>query len=456
MSTQDPLSYAHENREAALAQLTEWLAIPSLSAVPAAAPDVRRAADWLAARLRTVGLENVEVVATGGHPVVYADWLHAPGAPTVLVYGHYDVQPVKVEEWATPPFEPTVQDGKLYARGSADDKGQTYVHVEAVEAYLQTVGRLPVNVRFLVEGEEEVGSRNLRPFLTEQADRLRADTVLISDTPWVAAGVPTIGVGLRGGASVEVEVHGPSHDLHSGLHGGAVQNPIHAAAQIIAALHDEHGRVTAPGFYDKVRPLSEAERADMARVPITDEQIIAETGAPRLWGEAGYSVLERMGARPTLDVLKFVAGGDAAAVPSVARFKVAARLVPDQEPAEIAALLGDYIVSLAPDTVRVTATPRAGGPGVLIDPDAPGLASARQAFRETFGAEPVFARSGGGIPVVLMFRTLLDLPCLLMGFGLPDDGLHGPNEKLDLAQFYGGIDASIRFLAAFASETPQP
>lgn len=284
MSLQNALTYAQGNRDASLAQLTEWLAIPSLSAVPEAAADVGRAADWLAAHLRSIGLENVEVVATGGHPVVYADWLHAPDAPTVLVYGHYDVQPVKPDEWATPPFEPTVQDGKLFARGSADDKGQTFIHVKAVEAYLKTAGRLPVNVRFLVEGEEEVGSRSLRPFLAEHADRLRADTVVISDTPWVAAGVPTIGVGLRGGAGVEVEVHGPSHDLHSGLHGGAVQNPIHVAAQIIAALHDEGGRVKVPGFYDKVRTLSEAERADMARIPITDEQIIAETGAPRLWG----------------------------------------------------------------------------------------------------------------------------------------------------------------------------
>ena len=449
MSAQNALEYAQQNRDAALAQLAEWLAIPSLSAVPEAAADVQRAADWLAAHMRTTGLENVEVVATGGHPVVYADWLHAPGAPTVLVYGHYDVQPVKPDEWATPPFEPTVRDGKLYARGSADDKGQTFIHVKAVEAYLQTVGRLPVNVRFLIEGEEEVGSRSLRPFLTQQADRLRADTVVISDTPWVSAGVPTIGVGLRGGAGVEVEVTGPSHDLHSGLHGGAVQNPIHVAAQIIAALHDAEGRVAVPGFYDRVRPLSEAERADMARIPITDEQIIAETGAPRLWGEAGYSVLERMGARPTLDVLKFVAGGDASAVPSAARFKVAARLVPDQDPKEIAALLRDYILSIAPDTVRVNVVERAGGPGILIDPNAPGLASARDAFRETFGADPVFARIGGGIPVVLMFRTVLNLPSLLMGFGLPDDGLHGPNEKLDLAQFYGGIETSIRFMNLF-------
>ena len=224
---------------------------------------------------------------------------------------------------------------------------------------------------------------------------------------------------------------------------------------VLVRLHDDQGRVTVPGFYDRVRPLSEAERVDMARIPITDEQIVAETGAPRLWGEAGYTVLERMGARPTLDVLKFVAGGDASAVPSVARFKVAVRLVPDQDPAEIAAMLRDYILSIAPDTVRVNVVERAGGPGVLIDPNAPGLASTRQAFRETFGAEPVFARIGGGIPVVLMFRTVLDLPSLLMGFGLPDDGLHGPNEKLDLAQFYGGIEAAIRFLDAFASETPQ-
>ncbi len=448
-----PLTYARAHRDQALEQLKDWLAIPSLSVLPDHAADVQRAAEWLADDLRAAGLENVEVMATAGHPVVYADWLHAAGKPTVLFYGHYDVQPVKPDEWASPPFEPTVRKGKLYARGAADDKGQTFIHVKAVEAYLKTTGALPVNVKFMIEGEEEVGSRSLPPFLAAHADRLQADTIVISDTPWVGPGVPTIGVGLRGGAGVDVEIHGPAHDLHSGLHGGAVENPLHVAARIVAALHDAEGCVAVPGFYDQVRALTPDERAEMARIPLSDEQVLAETGAPRLWGEAGYTVLERMGARPTVDVLKLVGGGDAAAVPSFARLRIAARLVPDQDPADIAERLRQFVLDHTPDTVQAKITRvNAGSPPVLIDPNTPGLKSAQQALKTTFGKEPVFARIGGGIPVVLMFQRALQRPSLLVGFGLPDDGLHGPNEKFDLRQFYGGIETSIRFLKNFAAE----
>lgn len=451
-----PLAYALQNRPEFAAQLKDWLTIPSISSLPAYADDVKRAAEWLAKHMRHLGLEHVEVLPTAGHPVVYGDWLHAPGAPTVLVYGHYDVQPVKPEEWTSPAFQPTVRENKLYARGASDDKGQTFLHLKAVEAYLKTSGRVPVNVKFLVEGEEEVGSRNLASLLKKETALLKADTVLISDTPWVGPGIPTIGVGLRGGTSVEVKINGPSHDLHSGLHGGAVDNPIHVAARIIARLHDAKGRVTVPGFYDKVRPLTRPERAQLKRIPVTDEQILAETGAPRLWGEAGYSVMERMGSRPTLDVLKITGGGDAAAITSTARIKIGLRLVPDQHPDDIYPRLHDYILSLAPDTVRVTVNRLSpGGPGVIIDPNAPGLKAAQTAMRQTFGAKPVYARSGGGIPVVLMFQRILQLPSLLMGFGLPDDGLHGPNEKFDLSQFYGGIDTSIRFLKTFGNERVQ-
>ena len=452
-STSTPLTYARDHQAEAVTQLKDWLTIPSVSRLDEHKPDMTRAADWLAEHMRRMGLENVAVLPTEGFPVVYGDWLHAEGAPTVLVYGHYDVQPVKPDEWASPPFAPTERDGKLYARGAADDKGQTFIHLKAVEAYLKTVGRLPLNVKFLVEGEEEVGSRHLAPLLTAEAERLRADTVVISDTPWVGPGVPTIHVGLRGGCSMDVEVHGPANDLHSGLYGGTVQNPIHAAAQIIARLHDSRGRVTVPGFYDKVRPLTRAERSQTRRIPITEDAILRETGAPRLWGETGYSALERMGARPTLDILKFVAGGDAAAITSTARFRLACRLVPDQDPDEVYQRVHDYVLSLAPDTVRLTITRQSkGSPGVVIPQDSPALRAAQTALRQTFGVKPVFARSGGGIPVVLMFQRLLGLPSLLMGFGLPDDGLHGPNEKLDLAQFHGGVEASIRFLQAFGRQ----
>lgn len=447
----DPITYAREHEAAAVEQLKAWLAIPSISRDKEHhTADMQRAADWLVDALRAAGLENVAALPTEGFPVVYGDWLHAPGAPTVLVYGHYDVQPVKPAEWASPPFEPTVRDERLYGRGSADDKGQTFIHVKAVEALLKTVGRLPINVRFMVEGEEEIGSRSLPAFLTAEAGRLAADTVLISDTPWVAPGVPTIGVGLRGGVMLDVTLDGPTADLHSGLYGGSVHNPILAAAAIISRLHDTEGRVAVPGFYDQVRELTDEERLHTARIPVTDAHILAETGAPRLWGEAGYTAMERMGARPTLDVLRFVAGGDAAAIPSSASFRVATRLVPDQDPTDIFERVRDHIVAVAPDTVRVTVKRvNVGGPGVVIPPDAPGLDAARQALQETFGVAPVFARSGGGIPVVLMFRRQLGLPSLLMGFGLPDDGLHGPNEKLDLRQFSGGIETSIRFMQAF-------
>lgn len=447
----DLKAYLETARDAHLSELCDLLRIPSVSTAPEHAGDVKRAADWVRDRMSDVGL-SAEIYPTGGHPIVYGESLEAgEDAPTVLIYGHYDVQPPEpLELWETPPFEPTVRDGKLYARGSADDKGQFYAHIKAIEAHRKTRGTLPINLKVLIEGEEEVGSVHLADFLRAHAERLSADFVLISDTHMFAPGVPSITYGLRGLTYFELELEGPSHDLHSGIFGGSVANPINTACAIIASLKDANGRITIDGFYDDVRDLTEAERAQWETLPFTVENHLKETGAEALDGEAGYSTLERLWARPTLDCNGIIGGftgeGAKTVLPSKARVKFSCRLVPDQDPDDIEAKIAAHFKNIIPSTVRYTLTPMHGGRPVIVPTDSPAIKAAHAALAEAFGGETVNIRGGGSIPIVADFKEILGLDTVLMGLGLPDDRLHSPNEKFNLDQYFKGILASALFL----------
>jgi acetylornithine deacetylase/succinyl-diaminopimelate desuccinylase-like protein len=445
-------AYLSENRQRHLDELCDWLRIPSVSTQPKHKEDVAQAAVWLAAKMSAAGLENVEVIPTDRHPLVYGDWLHAGGdAPTVLVYGHYDVQPVDpIELWETPPFQPTVRGESLYARGSSDDKGQTYVHVAAVEALLQTQGKLPVNVKFIVEGEEEDGSKSIMRYVPENTAKLAADLCLISDGPILAPDKPKLVYGLRGIWAGEISVRGPAHDLHSGMYGGAVHNPNQALAELLAALHNPDGSVAIPGFYDDVLPLDQAERDALAKIPYGAAELLVESGVPAPWGEAGYTINERIGARPTLEINGmwggFIDDGFKTVIPGAAHAKVSCRLVPNQDSSQIGALLDAYLQRIAPPTVQVSVTTRQHAPAVLVPLDTPQLAAAATAYERAFGATPVFSREGGSIGVAITFQTSLKTPLVFLGFGLPDDNLHAPNEKMHLPNFYRGIQASVIFL----------
>ncbi|GAB4439234.1 MAG: dipeptidase [Anaerolineae bacterium] len=441
-----------------LAQLKDLLAIPSVSTLPEHSADMQRAAEWLAAHLRSVGMDRAEVMPTGGHPVVYAEWLNAPGAPTVLVYGHYDVQPPDpLDEWFSPPFTATERDGDLYARGATDDKGQLFVQVKAVDALLSAEGALPVNVKFLLEGEEEIGSKHLDSFIEAHRDLLAADVALISDAPVWAIDQPSITYGIRGMTYMEIEVRGPRADLHSGAYGGTVHNPAQALCEIIAALHNPDGSIAVPGFYDRVRPIDEEERAALAKLPWTEAKWRSETGAPKPWGEPGYSFVERLGVRPTLEV-NGLSGGFAGAgaktiIPAKALAKVSCRLVPDQDPDEIYELVRDQVHRLAPDTVEVEVRKLNRGKPAVMDRNVPAMKAAVAAYKAGFGVEPVFTREGGTIPVVATFRHVLGLPTVMMGYGLPNDNIHSPNEKMTLAMFYKGIQTAIHFFKAYAERS---
>ncbi len=456
-----PLAYAASNRDRFLAELMDFVRIPSVSGQPRHAPHVRRAAEWLAGRLRRAGLDHVTVIPTPRHPIVYADWLHAPGRPTILVYGHYDVQPADpVAAWRTPPFEPTLRGPNLYGRGACDDKGQLFAHVKALEAYLKTGGRLPVNVKCLFEGEEEIGSPHLKAFVSRRCRALAADGAVVSDTRMLGPDRPAITYALRGGLGLELEVSGPAGDLHSGNFGGAIHNPLQALCELVAALHDRHGRVTIPHFYDRVRVWDSAERARMARSGPTDEAIRRDARLPaslQAWGEQGYSLYERTTIRPALTVNGLSGGysgpGGKAVIPARGLAKLSFRLVPDQEPAEIERLFRRHIATLTPPSVNVQVRVHSQARPALIDRRSPVLQAAAEAYRRGFGAEPVFVRSGGSIPVVNTFQEALGIPTALMGFALPDDRIHAPNEKFHLPNFYRGIDACIWFLAS-ASQTP--
>lgn len=453
MPLRTPLQYAHTHLNRHMAELLDFLRIPSISTQPERTPDVHRAADWLAESLRHAGLEHVQVIATQRHPLVYADWLHAgPEKPTVLIYGHYDVQPAEpLALWHTPPFEPVVIDDYIYARGAADDKGQAYIHVKAVEAFLQGSGRLPVNVKFIMEGEEESGGESLAAFVPQQTALLAADVAVISDTAMVSKDVPAIVYGLRGMCYILMDLTGPGRDLHSGGFGGGINNPINALGHLLARLKDEEGHILIPGFYDKVRPLSAEERAVLAKFPLDEAAWLAETGAAAAWGEPEYTLVERLGARPTLDVNGVIGGytgpGSKTVLPSTVHAKISMRLVPDQDPLEVRDLFCRYVESLLPPSIKVTFTFRGGAPASITDYNTPAVKAAERAYATVFGREPVLMREGGSIPVVGLFQQHLGVETVLMGFGLPDDKIHAPNERFYVPNYVRGIQTVIHFLA---------
>lgn len=433
-----------------LASYLELLRIPSISTDPRHAADCRQAADWLAARLLAVGMENVEVAETGGHPIVYADWLHAEGAPTVVAYGHYDVQPVDpLDEWTDPPFEPAVVDGRVLGRGASDDKGNVAIMLQAVEGLMATRGRLPVNLRFVLEGEEESASEHLEPWLVANRERLAGDLAIVSDVGFFEGNIPALTVGLRGLMYAQIDVQGPFQDVHSGGYGGVVANPANALASIIAALKGPDGRVLIPGFYDDVAPLDEADRAAYAALPFDEEAFRASLGVPALVGEVGFSVLERKSGRPTLDVNGIWGGyqgeGGKTIIPGRAHAKVSCRLVADQDPERVFARLRDHVLDIAPPGVQVEVRYIGGGSPSRTAIDSPAVDAAAAALGAIFGQTPVFIREGGSIPFVATFEQVLGLPVVLMGFVPPDGNFHAPNEWMDMRNFELGIRAMARY-----------
>jgi acetylornithine deacetylase/succinyl-diaminopimelate desuccinylase-like protein len=441
------IDFINVNRDRYLEELKALLAIPSISALPQHAADVKRCADWCADEMRRIGLQHVRLIDTPGNPVVYGDWLEAAGAPTILFYGHYDVQPVDpLELWESPPFEATIRDGEIYARGSADDKGQVFMHFKAVEAHLKQNGRLPVNIKFILEGEEEVGSVNLDEFVRGHKNELGADVVVISDSGMFARGVPSICYGLRGLVYFQLDLRGSNTDLHSGSFGGAVANPAMVLAQVLAQMKDRGGRIKIPGFYDEVVPLQDEERKAWASLPFNEKQYKKDFGIPKLFGESGYTTLERTWARPTFEVNGLLSGftgeGAKTVLPAVAMAKVSMRLVPNQTPDTIARLFEEYVKKVTPKTVELEVTRMHGGKPWMTSYDNPFVQAAARAIEKGFGQKPVFTREGGSIPVVSTFQEELGLPSVLFGVGLPDENAHAPNEKLDLGNFHGGIIAS--------------
>ncbi len=448
-------TYSRAHGERFRRELFEFLRIPSLSGDPAHAGDVRRAAEWLAGNMRACGIQNVQVMPTAGLPVVYGDWLHAgPDRPTVLVYGHYDVVPALLEDgWETPPFEPVVKDGKIYARGATDDKGQLLIHVKALESYLE-VGGAPVNVKLLIEGEEEVSSPNLAPFIRQNLELLKADVCVISDSSMPSIDEPAITHSLRGMTYIEVEVHGPTDDLHSGFFGGAVHNTALALVEILGKLYNPDNTIAVPGFYDDVVQLTDEDRAMIARAALSEEQLKANTGVAATWGDTNYSLRERVSARPTLDINGLWSGwsgpGPKTIIPAKAGAKLSSRLVGDQDPHKIYQLLKDYIESLAPPTVTVEVRLLTSGKPALISFNQPAMQAASRAYERGWGATPVFTRGGGSIPIVADIYDMMKIPVVMMGYGLDSDGLHAPNEHYSIEMFERGIETAIVYLEELA------
>jgi len=441
------IDFINTNRDRYVSELKNYLAIPSISALPAHRGDVQRCAEWTADEMRRVGLQNVRLFDTPGNPIVYADWLHAPGAPTILFYGHYDVQPVDpLGLWESPPFEATVRDGEIYARGAADDKGQVFMHLKAIEAHLKQTGALPVNIKLIIECEEEVGSVNLDNFIRANKALLGADVVVISDSAMFDRGVPSICYSLRGLVYFQIDLRGTKSDLHSGVFGGAVANPNMVLAQILAQMKDRGGRIKIPGFYDDVIALTDEERAAWTKLPFSEKKYRKDLGAPKLFGESGYTTLERVWGRPTFEVNGLLGGftGDGAktVIPAVSMAKVSMRLVPNQHPDKIAELFDAYVKKVAPKTVDLKVTRMHGGKPWLTGYDNPYVQAAGRAIEQGFGKPPVFCREGGSIPVVSTFQEELGLPSVLFGVGLPDENAHAPNERLDLSNFHNGVVAS--------------
>jgi len=447
-------NYIEENRQRFLDELFELLRFPSVSADPKYKDDMLKTADFVADKLKIAGADNVEVCSTDGYPIVYGEKMIDPSLPRVLVYGHYDVQPPDpIELWKTPPFEPTLRDGKIYARGACDDKGQFYMHVKAFELMMKT-DTLPCNIKFMIEGEEEVGSDNLGKFVTLNKDRLKADVVLISDTSMISMENPSIETGLRGLAYMEVEVNGPSKDLHSGVYGGAVANPATILCQMIASLHDDQNHITIPGFYDGVINLSESERKALNDAPFNLEEYKKELSIDEVWGEGGYSTIERTGIRPTLEVNGIWGGytgpGAKTVLPAKANAKISMRLVPGQDWRKISELFKNHFESIAPKSVKVKVIAHHGGTPYVTPTDSIAFKAAYKAIEDSFGKKPVPTRGGGSIPIVALFEEELGIKTVLMGFGLDSDSLHSPNEKYDVFNYYKGIETIPLFHKYFA------
>ena len=452
----DLAAFIDANRDRFLEELQDFLRIPSVSTTPERADDVRRCADWFAGHLHEAGIEDVEVIETGGHPIVVGQHIVDPAAPTILLYGHYDVQPSEPDElWTTPPFEPSVRDGRLFARGSVDDKGQVHMHVKAVETRLATGAGLPVNLKLVIEGEEEVGSSHLAEFLGSHADRLACDAVLISDTMMFTPELPCITTGLRGIVYTQLTVRGPAHDLHSGSYGGAVVNPANALAKIIAGLKDTDGRVTVPGFYDSVREIPDGEREDLVRLPMDDEALRADVGSTELGGEAGFSSLERLWYRPALDVNGLLSGftgeGAKTVLPGEAMAKVSMRIVPDQDQDKIFERFESHVHDLAPAGVAVDVKRYHGGSPWVADTSSPIFDAAQAALKTSFKEEAVFIREGGSIPIVPLFEETFGAPAVLIGFALPGCNAHAPDEWIDLGVYRRGIEALASLYDEIAS-----
>lgn len=442
--------YIESKRDEHLNELFDFLRIPSVSTKSEHKPDIERAANWVAEKLRAAGMQRVELLSVGGHPVVYGEWLGAPGKPTVLFYGHYDVQPAEpLELWTSPPFEPTVRDGNLFARGTADDKGQIHIHFKAIESLMKIHGRLPVNIKMMIEGEEEVGSKNLWNFVERYRDRLKADALVVSDTSMLAPGVPSVTYGLRGLNYYQIELTGAAQDLHSGVFGGPAPNPLRVLCELFSKLHDKNNRVAVPGFYKDVRPLSAKERKALKKLPWSEKAFRKTVGAPALVPEKGVSIVEQLWTRPTLELNGlwggYIGEGAKTVIPAKAWAKFSTRLVPDQEPAKIAKLVEKHIRKLLPKTVTMKFELLSSGKPWVAPFDHPYFQAAQRALERGFGKKAVFIREGGSIPFVTQMRDTFGVPCILIGFGLPDENAHAPDEHIRLENYFGGIKSIAYF-----------
>jgi acetylornithine deacetylase/succinyl-diaminopimelate desuccinylase-like protein len=454
-------NYIREHHQQHLGELFQLLRFPSVSTSPAHNADVARCSQMLAEHLRALGLKTVEILPTGGHPVVYAEWLEIPGAPTILIYGHYDVQPPEpLEQWQTPPFEPNIRGGRIYARGVADDKGQFFVYFKAIEAYLKLYGKLPVNLKLLIEGEEEIGSRNMHAFVEQQAERLKADAILISDTSMLAPGLPTICYGTRGLAAVQIDLQGAAIDTHSGLYGGMIANPLQVLAEILAALKDRQGRILIPGFYEDVAALEPAEKLQFEALPLDLEDLKAEIGVREFFGEPGFSPIERQLVRPTLEINGMIGGftseGIKTIIPAHTTAKITMRLVPYQDPEKILQAFKDYVHRVTPSTVTLTLTGESHGKPYLTPLNHPIMPFIAAALKKVFVHEPVFVRDGGTIGVVSTFAEVLHAPVVFVGLSHPNENAHAPNENLPVEAFYTGIEVAAQLLHELQYWRPRP
>lgn len=452
-------AYLKENEPRFLGELLDFLRIPSISTLPEHKQDVARAAHFVAESLTQAGLENVEVIQTGKHPLVYADWLHAPGKPTVLCYGHYDVQPPDpLELWESPPFEPNIRDGNIYARGACDDKGQMYMHIKAIEALRRAAnGDLPVNVKFLIEGEEEVGGESISEYVPRHRDKLASNAALVSDTELFADGIPTLCIGLRGLVYLEIAARGPARDLHSGMYGGVAPSAVYGLIELLAKAKDANGRIQIPGVYDDVTPPAAAEISSWEDLPFSEQAFLQdEVGATQLTGEPDQSVLARIWARPTFEVHGIAGGftgaGAKTVIPARAVAKVSLRLVPHQNPDRVLAAVKQWVQENTPEGIQTEIRVLSAGPAISVNPSDPAIRIAARVFSEELGKPTVFMRSGGSIPIVGEFATHLGIPTVLMGFGLPDDGLHSPNEKYRISNYYQGIRTIARFFEEYGKQ----